>query len=257
MNLGQRVEHGARRFVKLDRTPDVERPVQRVLGPHQVAEADTNLSERGQCDGQPVARTVCFVQRDAALGERQCLLVAVLQHHDVRLIAADRGQDIVRLDDRGQPFGLAQRRHGFVVVAELRQRNARERMDQRQMTPITGGVQRRRGFRDVLADDRDVADLAIALAQLVVRETDATRVVGRVGLFQGAAVHCDRTRLIAARRRKAAVQPPQGCQAPGRNGVAERIGWAAERGRGLIEVVLEQRRLGHHRPQGELVVARQ
>ncbi len=231
--------------------------MQGVLGPHQVAEADANLSKRRQGDGQSVARAVSLVQRDAALGQRQRLLVAVLQHHDVRLIAADRCQHVVRLDDRGQAFGLAQRRHRFVVVAELRERNARERVDQREMTPVAGGVQRRRRFRDVLADDGDVADLAIALAELVVREPDAARVVGRVGLFQRAAVHRDRARLIAARRRETAVQPPQRRQARRWNGVAEGVGRAAEGGRGLIEVVLEQRCLGEHRPQRKFVVSRQ
>ena len=34
------------------------------------------------------------------------------------------------------------------------------------------GVQRRRRLADVLADDRHVADLAVALAELVVREAD-------------------------------------------------------------------------------------
>ncbi len=64
-------------------------------------------------------------------------------------------------------------------------------------------------MRDVLADDGDVADLAVALAELVVREADGARVVRHLGLLQRAAVQRDGARLIAARRREAAVQPPE------------------------------------------------
>ena len=54
------------------------------------------------------------------------------------------------------------------------------------MAAVAGGVQRGRGLGDVLADDRDVADLAVALAELVVGEADGARVVRGLGLLQRA-----------------------------------------------------------------------
>ena len=90
--------------------------------------------------------------------------------------------------ERGQPLGLPERGHRLVVASELRERDARQRMDQREVTAIAGGVQRGRGLGDVLADDRDVADLAVALAELVVREPDGARVVRGFRLLQRAAV---------------------------------------------------------------------
>ena len=131
---------------------------------------------------------------------------------------------------RREPLGLTERGHRLVVAAELGERDAGERVHQREVPAIAGGVQRGRGLRDVLADDRDVADLAIALAELVVGEADAARVVRGLRVLQRAPVQRDGARLIAARRRQAAVQPPQRRDAPGADGVAEGVGRAAERG---------------------------
>ena len=125
------------------------------------------------------------------------------------------------------------------------------------MAPVAGGVQRRRGFGDVLAHDRRVADLAVALRQLVVREADGAGVVRGLGLLQRAAVQRDGARLVAARRRQPSVQPPQRRQPDGRDGVAEGVGCASERGGRLVEIVLLQPRFGEHRAQRQLVVARE
>ena len=125
------------------------------------------------------------------------------------------------------------------------------------MTAIAGRVQRRRRLGDVLAHDRDVADLAVALAELVVGEADGARVVRGFRVLQRAAVQGDGARLIAARRREAAVQPPERRQPAGGDGVAEGVGRAAERAGRLIEIVLQQPRFGQRRADGELVVARQ
>ena len=98
----------------------------------------------------------------------------------------------------------------------------------REVPPVAGGVQRRGGFGDVLADDGHVADLPVALAEIEVGEADGARVVRDLGLLQGAAVQGDGARLFAARERDAAVQAPQireqdrghaaraGCRASGR-----------------------------------------
>ena len=56
--------------------------------------------------------------------------------------------------------------------AALSEHDARERVKQREVSPVARGVQRRRGFGDVLADDGRVADLFVAVAELVVREAD-------------------------------------------------------------------------------------
>ena len=169
---------------EMERAADVERAVQRLLGALQVAEADADLAERGERDGEPVRRARVLVQRDAALGERERLLVAVLHQRDVRLVAAHRRQHVVGLDDDRQPLGLAQRGHRLVEPPVLRERDARQRVHQREVAPVAGGVQRGRRLGDVLADDRHVADLAIALPELVVGEADGARVVGALGLLE-------------------------------------------------------------------------
>ena len=214
MDLRERVEDGAGRLVKLNRTADVERAMQGLLRARQVAQPHADLSQRRERDGEPVAGAMGFVERHAPLGERERLLVAVLEHHHVRLVAADGRQHVVGLDERREPFGLPQRAHRFVVASELRQRDARQRMHEREMTTIAGGVERRRGLRDVLADDGGVADLAVALAELVVREADGARIVRGFGVLQRAAVVRDRARLVAARGGQASVQPPERRQSP-------------------------------------------
>ncbi len=181
----------------------------------------------------------------------------MLEHHHVGLVAADRREHVVGLHQRGEPLGLPERRHRFVVASELRERDARQRVDEREMTAIAGGEQRRRGLGDVLADDRDVADLAVALAELVVGEADGARVVRDLGVLQRAAVQRDGARLIAARRGEPAVQPPERREPRRGNRVAEGVRRPAERGRRLIEIVLQQPRFGERRADGELVFARQ
>ena len=149
----------------------------------------------------------------------------MLHHQDVRLVAAHRRKHVVRFDGGREAFGLTERGHRLVVAAELRQRDARERLDQREVTPIAGGKKRRRGFRDVLADDRRVADLAVTLAELVVRETDRLGVVRGLGLFERAAVQGDGARLIAAQRGEASVQAPQ-CRQPAAEIVSRKVSGA-------------------------------
>ncbi len=133
----------------------------------------------------------------------------VLEHGDVGLIAADRRQYIVGLHEGGEPLGLPERTHGFVVPAKLGERDAGERMDQGEVTSIARRVQRRRRLGDVLTDDRHVADLPVALSELVVSETDGARVVCDLGLLERAAVQRDGARLIAARRGEPPMQAPQ------------------------------------------------
>ena len=176
---------------------------------------------------------------------------------DVRLVAADERQHVVGLDGGGQLLGLAQRGHRLVVAARLRERDAEQRVAQREVAPIAGGVERRDRLADLLADDRRVADLPVADAQLVVREADGARVVRELGLLQRAAVERDRARLVAAARRQPAVQPPQRRQPRGRDPLAEHVRRPAEHGRRLLHVVPEQPGLGHRASRSELVLAAQ
>ena len=223
MDLRERVEDRAGRLVELDRAADVERAVERLLRAHEIAEPDANLPERRQRDGEAMPRAMGLVQRDAAFRQRERLLVPVLQHHHVGLVAADRRDHIVGMHHRGEPLGMAQRGHALVVEAQLRERNARQRVHQREVAPVAGRMQRRRGLRDVLAHDGDVSDLPVALPELVVREADEPRIVRGFGLLECAPVHRDRARLIAARRGQPSVQPPERGKAPWRDGVAERV----------------------------------
>jgi hypothetical protein len=128
-------------------------------------------------------------------------------------------------------------------------------MHERQVATVAGGEQRRGGLGQVLADDRGVAHLPVALGQLEAGETDRARVMSGLGVFQRSSVEGNCARLIAARRREAAVQPPQCRQASSGNRVSEGIGRPAQRGRGLIEIVLEQPGLCQRRADGELVFA--
>ena len=257
MNLRERVEDGAGRFVELNRAAHFERAVQRVLGADEIAQAHADLAERGERHREAVAGPVRFVQRHAPLRQRERLLVTMLKHHHVGLVAADGREDVVGLHHRGEALRLPQRRHRLVVAPELRERDAGERVDEREMTAIAGGVQGGGRLGNVLADDRDVADLPVALPELVVREADAAGVVRRFRVLQRARVHGDRARLIAARRREPSVQAPERGDAPGRHGVAEGVRGAAERAGGLVEIVLQERRLGLHRADGQLFVPRE
>jgi hypothetical protein len=204
-----------------------------------------------------MTRTVGFVQRHAALGQRERLFVPVLQHHHVRLVAADGSEHVLGLHGGGKPLGVTKGDHRLVVPTELREGDARQRMHQGEVTTVARRVQRGGGLADVLAHDGDVADLPVALAELVMRAPDPARVVRGLRLLQGARVHGDGARLIAARGRQAAVQAPERGEPSRRHRIAEGVGRAAERARRLIQVVLQQRRLGEHRADGKLFVSRQ
>ena len=198
-----------------------------------------------------------LVQRDAAFGEGERLLVPVLHHRDDRLVPAHQGEHVVGVHAGREALRLAQRAHRLVVSACLPERRTGERMHEREVAAIARRVQRRRGLADVLADDGDVADFLVTLAELVVSQSNGPGVVADLRLLEGADVMCDGARLIATRGRHAAVQPPERRQAAGRQGFAQRVGWPAERRGRLLEIVLEQPCLGEHRSHGDLVVARQ
>ena len=140
MNLRERVEHGAGRLVELNRAAHVERAVQRLLGAGEIAETDADLPERGERHREAVTRPVRLVQRHAALGQRERLLVAVLEHHHVRLVAAHGRQHVVGLHHRREPLGLPERRHRLVVP----RRAARARCSRASARARDDGDRRRR-----------------------------------------------------------------------------------------------------------------
>ncbi len=74
--------------------------------------------------------------------------------------------------DAARRSAWLKRRDRLFDAAALREHDARQRVQQREIAPVAGGMQRRRGLRDVLADDGRVADLLVAVPELVVREAD-------------------------------------------------------------------------------------
>jgi hypothetical protein len=95
----------------------------------------------------------------------------------------------------------------------------RQRVEQREIAPVAGGVQRRRRLGDVLADDGGVADLLVAEPELVVREADGSESCAS-SLAKRAAEQRDRARLVALRKRDASVQRARGGEERGRQIVA-------------------------------------
>ena len=136
----------------------------------QVAEPDADLAERGERDAEPVRRARLLLQLDAALGERQRLLVPVLHHRHVRLVAADRGD--ARRRRRPSPPGARPARSA-AIASSRRPSCARVTPDSEwtiarcRRSPAACSADA--ACVDVLADDARVADLPVAEAQLVVR----------------------------------------------------------------------------------------
>ncbi len=122
------------------------------------------------------------------------------------------------------------------------------------MPPIAGRVQRGRGFRQVLADDARVAHLLVGKRQFVVGEADRARIMSEVGMLERARMERNRPRLLAARERQPAMQPPQCGKLAIGNLVAERVGRTAERGGGLSQVILQQPGFGERRPNAQFVL---
>ena len=107
-----------------------------------------------------------------------------------------------------QALALPQRGDRLRGAAGLGQEDGRQRVHERQVPAIPGGVQGRGGLRQMVAEDSRVADLLVTEGELVLRETDGAGVVGKLGVFERARMQCDCPRLLAARERDAAVKPP-------------------------------------------------
>ena len=127
-------------------------------------------------------------------------------------------------------------------------------MEQREIAAIAGGVQRRRRFGDVLADDRRVADLPITKSELVVGEADGFGIVRLLGVAQ-APVRAARShatgRLWRTRSAREAARARKAARA---EDLREMRRAAAERRRCLRDVVAHQPRFGERASQADLVL---
>jgi hypothetical protein len=94
---------------------------------------------------------------------------------------------------------MAQRPHRFIEPPVLRQGDSRKRVDECEVTQVAGGMEGRRGLRDVLPDNGAVADLAITKPKLVVGEADGARIMGALCLFEGAGKKRNASRGLAVR----------------------------------------------------------
>src|SRR5215510_10049945 len=99
----------------------------------------------------------------------------------------------------------------------------------------------------MLADDSRIADLLVTERELVMREADGARIVRQLGVLQRTCMKGDGARLLAARVRDAAMQSPQRGKERITDWLAQRVGWTAQRGGSLGEVVLKQPCLGERR----------
>ena len=241
--------------MKLHGAANIERAVQHLVGAIEVADAHADLPERGERHREARSLAQAFMEIHGAIGERQRLLIAMANQRHVGLVPIHRGQHIVGLQHRGHALGLAERRVRFVVAPGLRQHDRGERVDHGQVAPVAGGVQRRGGFGNVLADNGHVADLAITLSEIEVGEADGARVVGNLGLFEGPVVQGDGPRLFAACKGHATVQSPQIRVQDLGELLAQRIWRPAQRRSGLCKIPLQEVRFSQHDANGELVLA--
>ena len=125
---------------------DLERAVERLLGTREVTQPHADLAQRRQRDTHAVRRAGLLLQGDAALGQRQGLLVTVLHERHVGLVAAHGRHHIVGARGRREALGLPEGGHALVVPAVLRQHDAGHRMHLRQGPAVARRVQRRGGF---------------------------------------------------------------------------------------------------------------
>ena len=116
----------AGRLLELHRAADFQRAGQDLFRAIQVPELHQDLAERGEGDGETVTRAQRLVKRDAALGERQRLVVMVAHERHVGLIVDDAGEHVVCLYGHRQPFALPERACRLVGSTGLREQHRRQ-----------------------------------------------------------------------------------------------------------------------------------
>ena len=241
MNLRQRIEHRAGRLAhELERTANVERAVQRLFGRVRFPSRTQIWPSDASATPNPCGVAGMLLQLDAALRQRERLLVAVLHQCDVGLVAAHGGQHVAGVA-RAAPAAPPAR--SAVIASSSRpllgQRDSRQRVHHREVARVSGGVKGGSGLREVVAHDGGVADLAIAEPELVVGEADGAGIVGPLGLRQRPRQKSNAAGGLAAGGRQPAMHAPEIGQAGGVQSLA-RLGRAAERLGSLAHVVLQQ-----------------
>ena len=116
-------------------------------------------------------------------------------------------------------------------------------MDEREVPLVSGGVKRRCGLGDVIADDRRVADLPVAQPQLVVGQADRPGIVRALGLLERACQEGNAARRLSLGDRQLAVQAPQ-LRQPRRMSRSRSSGGCPSASVGLADVVLQEPGLG-------------
>ena len=76
------------------------------------------------------------------------------------------------------------------------------------MPAVSRRVQCRSCLGEVLPDDARIADLLVALCELIVRKADGPGGVCELGVFQGPRMQGDGARLIATGKGEAPVEAP-------------------------------------------------
>ena len=123
MNLRERVEDGARGFMKLDGTADFQRAREDAFRTLELPKLHEDLAERRECDGQAVTRAERLVQRHASLGKRQRLIVLVAHQRHVRLVVDDAREHVIGLNGHREALTLTQRSGGFFAAPGLSEQN--------------------------------------------------------------------------------------------------------------------------------------
>ena len=195
------------------------------------------------------------MKADTALRQRERVVMPVAHQGDVRLVVHDPGEDVVCGNGHRETFALTEGGGGLIGSPRLGEQYRRERVNEREVAAIASGVQRRRRFGQLLADDAGIADAAIGEGELVMCEPDGARVVRQLGVLERARMMGDGARLITACERQAAVQPPQHGELAVRKFLAQSVGRAPERGGSLGEVVLQQVRFSQRCTNGQFVLA--
>ena len=102
------------------------------------------------------------------LGEGPRLLVPVAHDFETGLISTYGGHDVVGLGERGDALRLAKRGHCGLVAPILCESDSGERVCEREMTPLAGGVESGSSSAQVFADSCSIADAPVAEGELVV-----------------------------------------------------------------------------------------
>jgi hypothetical protein len=173
---------------------------------------------------------------------------------EIGMVVRDAGHHVVGANGRRQAFGLAEGHRRLLDSACLSQEHARQPVDERQVALVARGVQRGGRLGQVFPEDARVANLPVAQRQLVVRQSDRPRVARQLREFERAGVEGDRARLVPLAEREPAVQPPQRRHRGVGQLFLERFRGAAQRQRGLAEVVGQQIALGEADANRDLVV---